>query len=60
MAELDTGRFAAVFAANAELDVGPDLLAALDRDLDQFAHADRIGPASALLEHDRHVDLVLR
>src|SRR4051794_31286337 len=39
MAERHRGRIAAVFAADADLEVCPRLAAALDADLDQFADA---------------------
>src|ERR1051326_7156252 len=49
VAEGDRGGIAAVLAANAELDIGPHLLPALDRDAHQFAHA-------VAIERDERID----
>src|SRR5580704_5113978 len=49
VAERDRGGVAAVLAANAELDVGPHLAAALDRDAHQFAD-------TLAIESDERID----
>ena len=48
--EGDRGRIAAMFAANADLELRPRLAAALDADLDQFADA-------VAIDRDERIDL---
>ena len=52
MAELHAVRIAAVFAADAELDVRPRLAAFLDGDLHQLADAGLIDRGERILLHD--------
>ena len=52
MEELDAGGITAVFAANAQLDVGTGLLAELNSHLDEFAHAVLINACKGIALED--------
>ena len=52
MEELDAGGITAVFAANAQLDVGTGLLAELNSHLDEFAYAVLINACKGIALED--------